>query len=495
MMSSRREPFLARAGRRTKIIATLGPASAREEVIEELWRAGVDVFRLNMSHGTAADKEPLVAAIRALEERVGRPVAIMADLQGPKLRIGEFAQGAVVLEKGACFILDSDPAPGDARRVRLPHPEIFAAARAGTELLLDDGRIRLKVVKAGTDRLEAEVLVGGTLSDHKGVNLPGVVLPVSSLTDKDLRDLEWALDQGVDWIAQSFVQRASDVAETRKLVAGRAGVLAKIEKPSAVADIDAILETADAVMVARGDLGVEIPLEEVPGTQRRIVRLAREAGKPVVVATQMLESMVSSPMPTRAEVSDVAHAVESGADAIMLSAETAVGAYPVEAVRIMHRVALQVERDPAYGLKGMTHVAPTETAEDAITAAARQVAETVHAKAIVTFTTSGSTALRAARERPQVPILVLTPRLAIARRLCLAWGLFTVKTRDVDSFEEMAGKAKRMALRHGLAEGGDRIAITAGFPFGTPGATNLLHLAYVTGDELRRKKSGSPRSG
>ncbi len=488
MVSSRRELFLTRAQRRTKIIATLGPASAREEVIEGLWRAGVDVFRLNMSHGAAVEKEPLVAAIRALEERVGRPIAIMADLQGPKLRIGTFAQGAIMLEQGARFTLDSDPVPGDERRVQLPHPEIFAAAEAGTELLLDDGRIRLKVLRACTDRLETEVLVGGRLSDHKGVNLPGVVLPVSSLTGKDLRDLEWALDQGVDWIAQSFVQRASDVAEAKKLVAGRAGVLAKIEKPSAVADIDAILETADAVMVARGDLGVEIPLEEVPGTQRRIVRAAREAGKPVVVATQMLESMVSSPMPTRAEVSDVAHAVESGADAIMLSAETAVGAYPVEAVRIMHRVALQVERDPTHGLKGTAHIVPAETAEDAITAAARQVAETVHAKAIVTFTTSGSTALRAARERPQVPILVLTPKQAVARRLCLAWGLFTVKTRDVASFEEMAGKAKRMALRHGLAEGGDRIAITAGYPFGTPGATNLLHLAYVTGDELRRKK-------
>ncbi|GIX16392.1 MAG: pyruvate kinase [Rhodothalassiaceae bacterium] len=488
MVSSRRELFLKRARRRTRIIATLGPASGDPEMIEALWAAGVDVFRLNMSHGAAADKEPLVAAIRALEEKMGRPIAIMADLQGPKLRVGRFKGGGADLAEGARFVLDLDPAPGDDRRAPLPHPEIFQAARPGTELLLDDGRIRLKVLKASRARLETEVVVGGRLTDNKGVNLPGVVLPVSSLTDKDMRDLEWALDQGVDWIAQSFVQRASDVAETKKLIAGRAGLLAKIEKPSAVADIAAILEIADAVMVARGDLGVEIPLEEVPGIQRRIVRLAREAGKPVVVATQMLESMVHSPMPTRAEVSDVAHAVESGADAIMLSAETAVGEYPVEAVKIMHRVALQVEQDPAYGLKRIAHVAPTETAEDAITAAARQVAETVHAKAIVTFTTSGSTALRAARERPQVPILVLTPKIAVARRLCLAWGLFTVKTRDVTSFEEMAGKAKRMALRHGLAEGGDRIAITAGFPFGTPGATNLLHLAFVTGDELRHRR-------
>ncbi len=485
-MIDRRELFRRRAVRRTRIIATVGPASSSPERLAALWEAGVDVFRLNMSHGEQADHEPVVAAIRALEEKVGRPIAIMADLQGPKLRIGTFARSAVELVEGEAFDLDLDDRPGDATRVRLPHPEILRVLRPGMEILLDDGRIRLEVVESSSTRARTRVRVGGRLSDRKGVNVPGAVLPLSPLTGKDYRDLEFALRVGVDWIAQSFVQRPEDVAETRKIVAGRAGVLAKIEKPSAVETIDEILEIADAVMVARGDLGVELPLEEVPGAQRRIVRAARERGRPVVVATQMLESMIRSPVPTRAEVSDVASAVESGADAVMLSAESAVGDHPVEAVRVMHRIALKVEQDPAYGLAAIRHVAPTETVEDAITAAARQVAETVHAKAIVTFTTSGSTALRAARERPQVPILVLTPRTAVARRLCLVWGLYPVKTRDVASFEEMAGKARRMALRHGLATGGERIAITAGFPFGTPGATNLLHIAHVTGDELKR---------
>ncbi len=399
-MDNRRELFRKRAKRRTRIIATVGPASCSPERLAELWEAGVDVFRLNMSHGEQADHERVVAAIRALEERVRRPIAIMADLQGPKLRIDVFGNGAIELKEGATFTLDLEDAPGDATRVRLPHPEILQVLRPGMEILLDDGRIRLEVVEATASRALTRVKVGGTLSNRKGVNVPGAVLPLSPLTAKDYHDLEFALRVGVDWLAQSFVQRPEDVAETRKIVAGRAGVLAKIEKPSAVETIGEILEIADAVMVARGDLGVELPLEDVPGAQRRIVRAARETGKPVVVATQMLESMIHSPVPTRAEVSDVASAVESGADAIMLSAESAVGEHPVEAVRVMHRIALKVEQDPAYGLAAIRHVAPTETVEDAITASARQVAETVHARAIVTFTTSGSTALRAARERP-----------------------------------------------------------------------------------------------
>ncbi len=473
-----------RPRRRTRIIATVGPASQSREMLETLWRAGVDVFRLNMSHGETQEKAAVIEHIRAVERKVGRPIAIMADLQGPKLRIGRFADGEVRLETGAPFSLDLEDRPGDMRRVHLPHAEIFEVVEPGMQVLLDDGRIRLEVTERTRTRLVTRVLLGGVLSDRKGVNLPDAVLPLAALTAKDLRDLAFALEHGVDWVALSFVQRPDDVAEAKKLVAGRAGVLAKIEKPSAVVHLESILELADAVMVARGDLGVELPVEEVPGVQRRIVRAAREMGKPVVVATQMLESMIHSPVPTRAEVSDVATAVHEGADAVMLSAESAVGDYPEEAVRVMDKVAQREEPDAIETGFSSTRLTHNPTAEDAISAAARQVAETVGAKAIVTFTTSGATALRAARERPNVPILVLTPRQSVARRLCLVWGLYTVKTRDVDSFEEMYGKAKRMALRHRLAQGGDRIAVTAGVPFGTPGATNVLHLAWIAGDEL-----------
>lgn len=473
--------------RKTRIIATLGPASATEDRIEALWRAGADVFRLNMSHGDHGDKEALIDAIRAVERKVGRPIAIMADLQGPKLRIGDFSGGGVTLEEGQTFTFDLNAAAGDTSRVQLPHREIFAALETGSTILLDDGKLRLTVLEASKEAARCRVEVSGKISNRKGVNVPNAVLPLSALTEKDRRDLDFALSQGVDWVALSFVQRPDDVAEARKIVAGRAGVLAKIEKPTAVDRLDAILEFADAVMVARGDLGVEMPLEEVPGIQKKVVRAARTAGKAAVVATQMLESMIHSPVPTRAEVSDVATAVADEADAVMLSAESAVGDYPEEAVMVMEKVLQRVESDPAYQIPGLDRrMRPAATAPDAISAAARQVAETIQAAAVITFTTSGSTALRASRERPGVPILVLTPKMAVARRLCLVWGLHTVKTRDVTSFEEMVDKSRRMALRHGLAEAGDRIVITAGVPFGTPGATNVLHIAWVSGDELKR---------
>ncbi|RMD87341.1 MAG: pyruvate kinase, partial [Alphaproteobacteria bacterium] len=362
--------------RRTRIIATIGPASESRAMIERLWRAGVDVFRLNMSHGETAEKAEVIARIRAVERAVGRPIAIMADLQGPKLRIGRFADGEVRLENGARFVLDLDERPGDARRVHLPHGEIFEVVGPGMHILLDDGRIRLEVTKRTRTRIETRVLLGGVLSDRKGVNLPDAVLPLAALTDKDRRDLAFALEHGVDWVALSFVQRPDDVAEARKLIAGRAGVLAKIEKPSAVAQLEAIVELADAVMVARGDLGVELPVEEVPAVQRRIVRTAREAGKPVVVATQMLESMIHSPVPTRAEVSDVATAVHEGADAVMLSAESAVGDFPEEAVAVMTKVALREEPDAILAGRAVERLSHNATAEDAISAAARQVAET-----------------------------------------------------------------------------------------------------------------------
>ena len=469
-----------RRQRSAKIVATLGPASSTPEAIEALFRAGVDVFRLNFSHGTADEHRARCAAIRALERRTGRPVGVMADLQGPKLRVGAFAGGSAALVAGKRFRLDLAKAPGDAKRAPLPHPEVFAALEPGTDLLLDDGNIRLKVEKCGKDFADTVIVTGGTLSDRKGVNVPNVVLPLSALTAKDRSDLATALEMAVDWIALSFVQRPDDVAEARKLIGGRAGVLVKLEKPAAIRRLTEIIELADAVMVARGDLGVEMPPEDVPPVQRQIIHASRIAGKPVVVATQMLESMVRAPVPTRAEASDVATAVYEGADAVMLSAETASGQYPLEAVTMMDRIIRRVQADPLYfaGLQSEA-AAPEHTTSDAISNAARQVAETVGAAAILSYTTSGATALRAARERPNVPVIVLTSKLETARRLAVVWGLHCVHTRDVHNFNDMVHQATRIAHKEGFAAAGDRIVITAGVPFGTPGATNVLRIAWV----------------
>ncbi|MBL4639039.1 MAG: pyruvate kinase [Kordiimonadaceae bacterium] len=473
-----------RRERKTRIVATLGPASSSLEAIRELFDAGVDVFRLNMSHGDHKDKEALVHIIRQVERDVGRPIAILADLQGPKLRISTFADDSVMLVEGEIFTLDLKDTPGTQKRVGMPHKEIFDALEVGSNVLLDDGKIRLEVQTVTKEKADCRVIVGGKLSNRKGVNIPNVVLPLAALTEKDRRDLTFALKHGADWIALSFVQRAADVAEAKRLINGKAAIMSKIEKPAAVDALDEIIELSDGVMVARGDLGVEEAVEKVPGIQKKIIRKARAAGKPVVVATQMLESMITSPVPTRAEVSDVATAVSDGADAVMLSAESAVGDFPCEAVAVMDRVAKRVESEPDYFKTiAAEHINPNARAEDAITAAARHVSQSVQAKAIVTFTTSGATAMRAARERPEAPILTLTPKLTIARRLAIVWGLHTVKTKDVDSFEEMIGKSKRMAVRQGLAEPGDRIVITAGVPFGTPGATNVLHIAWVSNDD------------
>jgi pyruvate kinase len=404
----------------------------------------------------------------------------MLDLQGPKLRVGDIAGGRAELTAGKPFRLDLAGDPGDDRRAPLPHPEVFAALKPDMELLIDDGKIRLRVAECGADWAETRVVAGGILSDHKGVNVPSALLELSPLTEKDHRDLRFGLELGVDWVALSFVQRPDDVAEARKIVDGRAGILVKLEKPSAIDHLDGIIELADALMVARGDLGVEMPPEDVPGLQKRIIRACRHAGKPVVVATQMLESMIHAPTPTRAEASDVATAVYDGADAVMLSAETAAGDYPVESVAMMNRIVNRVERDPLYRtLLGAEHTHPEETAADAITAAARQVARTISAAAIVTFTTTGSTTLRAARERPPVPILGLTPRGDTARRLSLVWGVHSVETEDLNSFSEMVSKAVSIAAQEGFAVPGDRLVITAGVPFGTPGATNILRIAWA----------------
>jgi pyruvate kinase len=479
------KPFQPRS-RRVKVLATLGPASSSEAMIETLVKAGADAFRVNMSHGSHASQGALIAAVRSVEKRLGRPITVLADLQGPKLRVGKFAGGSAELVAGQRFRLDRNAAAGDASRACLPHPEIFAALRPGARLLVDDGRIVLLADSVSDNVIDCTVQVPGKISDNKGVNVPDVVVPLPALTTKDRADLAFALDQGVDWIALSFVQRPEDVAEARRLIAGRAALLAKIEKPAALERLEEILEQADAVMVARGDLGVELPPAAVPPAQKRIVAQARQAGKPVVVATQMLESMITAPTPTRAEVSDVATAIYDGADAVMLSAESAAGQFPEAAVAMMDGIARSVEADPGYyGRVHYTDVGHGRSTAGAITAAAADISRAIGARAICCFTISGSTAGRAARERPAVPVLCLTPSQTTARRMGLVWGIHAIVTRDVGSFEEMVGKARRMALRSGLARGGDPLVLIAGVPFSTPGTTNVVHVVRLTGDELK----------
>jgi pyruvate kinase len=469
-----------RRRRRTKVIATLGPASSTPEVIERLFRAGADIFRLNFSHGSHADHAARIATIRALERKMDRPIGILADVQGPKLRVGRFQAGRVQLQTGQSFRLDLSPTPGDVRRVELPHPEIIAAAGIGTSLLLDDGKLRLRVTRKRDDHLETEVLVGGPLSDRKGVNVPDVILPIPALTKKDREDLDFILEHGVEYIGLSFVQRPEDVVEAKTIAAGRAWIMVKMEKPQAVEDLDAIVALADCVMVARGDLGVECPPEEVPLIQKRIVRACRVLGKPVVVATQMLESMINAPAPTRAEASDVATAVYDGADAVMLSAETAAGQYPFEAVNMMDRIVARVEEDPGWrSLTDNNRPDPQRNSADAIAAAARQVAHTIEAEAIATFTSTGSTTLRVARERPDCPILGLTASLETARRMAVVWGVHPLVIPELHSMTDMVAKAMRAAVQEGFAKTGDEVVVTAGVPFGTSGTTNALRVAIV----------------
>jgi pyruvate kinase len=469
-----------RRRRRTKIIATLGPASSTAEVLARLFQTGADVFRLNFSHGSHDDHAARITMIRDLEKRFDRPIGILADVQGPKLRVGRFGGGRVHLQTGQSFRLDLNPVPGDSRRVQLPHPEIIGAASIGTMLLLDDGKLRLRVTHTREDHLETEIVTGGPLSDRKGVNVPDMVLPIPALTKKDHEDLAFALEHGADYIGLSFVQRPEDVAEAREIAAGRAWIMTKLEKPQALDNLDSILALSDAVMVARGDLGVELPPEEVPLAQKRIVRAARQRGLPVVVATQMLESMISAPAPTRAEASDVATAVFDGADAVMLSAETAAGQYPFEAVNIMDRIIARVEQDSGWraGIDA-TRPAPEHSAADAIAAAARQVAHTIGGQAIVAYTHSGSTALRVARERPNCPVIGLTPSTETARRMAVVWGVHALTTPDAHSMTEAVARAGRIAHQEGFAAHGQEIVVTAGVPFGQPGTTNALRVATV----------------
>lgn len=471
-----------RRTRKTKIVATLGPACSEPEQMEALLEAGVDVFRINMSHTNHERLAKLHRQARALEAKLGRPVGILADLQGPKIRLGTLPGGEISLHEGERLRLECKPASDDPGILPIPHPEVFAALKQRHCLLIDDGKVRLRTFASKPDSAEAIVEVPGVLKDRKGVNLPDTLLPVSAMTGKDRSDLTAALALGVDWVALSFVQRPEDVAELRKLVHGRAAIMSKIEKPKALERLDEILELSDGLMVARGDLGVELPLETVPSLQKRIVRTCRHAGKPVVVATQMLESMIQAAAPTRAEVSDVATAVFEGADAVMLSAETASGAHPAEAVSMMNRIAYQIEGDPQFrAMLDMQREAPEANTPDAIMAAVAQVTHTIQAKAIVCWTKSGSTGLRAARERPDAPILALTPLEQTARRMCIAWGLYCVLTEDAHDLDDVVERAAQIAYEEGFAKSGERIVITAGIPLGTPGATNLLRVAFVGG--------------
>jgi pyruvate kinase len=472
-----------RRNRNSKIIATLGPACSSPDAIRTLFDAGADVFRLNFSHGVHEEHRKRLYYIRELERITGRPIGVLMDLQGPKLRIGTFEHDRISLEPGDLFRLDTSPTPGTKRRAFLPHPEVFESLAPGTNVLLDDGRIRLRVRRCGKCFAETEVVTGGELSDRKGVNLPDTLLALSALTDKDRRDIEFGLDMGVDWLALSFVQRPEDIAEVQKIVQGDAGILTKLEKPHAIERLDEIVELSDAVMVARGDLGVEMPAEQVPILQKQIIRAGRKAGKPVVVATQMLDSMVHSPTPTRAEASDVATAVYDGADALMLSAETAIGAYPEASVRMMDRIITRVEQDPAYRkIMDANHPEPEATTADAISAAAAQVAHTISAATIVTYSRSGATARRAARERPEVPILGLTAERTTARQLSVVWGVHCVHTTDIQNLTDMVEKACRLALAEGFAKVGDRMVITAGIPFGRAGTTNILRIAQINAE-------------
>ena len=469
--------------RRAKIVATLGPASSSAEMIARLFAAGADVFRINMSHTSHDRMRELVSLIRAVERDTGRPIGILVDLQGPKLRLGSFNGGSAMVKSGDAFVLDSDNTPGDATRAYLPHPEIFAAAEPGHTLLIDDGKVKLRVVEAGPTRMVTRVEVAGKLSDRKGVSVPDSTIPFSALTAKDLSDLEAALDTGIDWIALSFIQRPEDIAEAKKITRGRALVMAKIEKPQAVARLAEIMELADALMVARGDLGVEMPLEKVPGVQKQMTRLGRTTGKPVVVATQMLESMINSPVPTRAEVSDVATAIFEGADAVMLSAESAAGQYPAEAVATMSRIAEEAENDPYYrNIISAQRASPEATGADAIADAARHIADTLDMAAVICWTSSGSTALRVARERPRPPVVALSPNMSTGRRLAVVWGVHCVVTEDAHDQDDMVDRASRIAFKEGFARPGQRVVIVAGVPLGTPGATNMLRIAYVGAD-------------
>jgi pyruvate kinase len=474
--------------RRTHIVATLGPVSSSPEMVLDLAKVGVDVFRLNFSHGDHAEHAAALAAVRQAETEIDRPLAVLADLQGPKFRLGMFAGGAIPVRPGQSLRLDLEPAPGDRHRAPFPHPEVIRALKPGAQLLVDDGKVRLEVRAAGSDFAEVEVVSGEQLSDRKGVSAPGLTIPTPALTAKDRVDLEFALRAGVDWVALSFVQSAADMAELRQLVAGRAAILAKIEKPAALRELEPILDVSDGLMIARGDLGVEMAPEEVPVAQKTIVRAARRRGAPVIIATQMLDSMTANPQPTRAEASDVANGVYEGADALMLSGESAVGAFPIGAVKMMDAIIRRVEADPLWrGLMRAEHGEDADEDVDALIAAATRAAEARSTACLVAYTTTGGTARRLARERPDHPILAIAPEIGVARRLCLVWGLEPRVASQPRGVAAMTDEAAHMAADLGLAASGARVLIIAGPPLGAPGAANLLRITHAP-----RAKSGAP---
>ena len=469
-----------RRNRRAKIVATVGPASGSPEKLEQLFLAGVDTFRLNFSHGTHEDHAKVHAAIRALETKVGRPIGILQDLQGPKIRVGTIKDGkiAVAADEQVRFVLSGSD--GDKLSIPLPHPEIFEAVTPGDDLLIDDGRVRVRVTGLGADFIDAKVIIGGTISNRKGVNVPSAVLNLSPLTAKDRADLAFGLELGVDWIALSFVQKPADIIEACALVGDRAGIMAKIEKPAALEHIDDIIRLSGAIMVARGDLGVEIPHEDVPGRQKELIKSCRLAGKPVIVATQMLDSMIAAPTPTRAEASDVATAIYDGADAVMLSAESATGRYPREAVEMMNRIIESTERHKMYrSILDASQPGEEETAPHAVAAAAADLAAAIHASAIVAFTSSGTTAARIARKRPKVAVLAITPDLRVARQLSLLWGAHSVLSEDINTYEEMVDRATEIALTEAFAKQAASIVVVAGIPFAEAGTTNNLRVVQI----------------
>ncbi len=459
--------------RNTKIIATLGPSSSTFEMIESLFLSGVDVFRLNFSHGDHAGHLQNLHFIQDVEKKYNRPIGVLADLQGPKIRIGVIENGPVTLKSSDLFELHLHPVRGTEKAVQLSHPEIFNVAEKGTSLLLDDGKIKLTVLKNKENILTCEVIVGGPLSSRKGVNVPNIQLPLSAMTDKDRKDLAFVLTQDIPWIALSFVQTPHDIEEARALIGTKAKIIAKLEKPMALRHLDAIVNASDAIMVARGDLGVELPLEEVPSLQKRIIRSCRSVGKPVIVATQMLESMIEAPSPTRAEASDVANAIYDHVDAVMLSAESASGHYPKEAVQMMHRILLHTEKDSQSDykvLKQATH----KSISDAITAAAREITQHLNIRAIITLTHSGSTAYAAAKERPYAPIIGCTQNKQTARELCLCWGVYSlIVPHDAVNVDPIS-----YAKEHHFVHKHDQVIMTSGIPF-EKGSTNFLKIVNV----------------
>ena len=477
--------------RRAKIVATMGPAVSTRERIDELIDAGLNVARLNMSHGSHDDHAERYRVLRASAEAKNVPLAILADLQGPKVRLGTFAIGSATLVPGESFTITTDDCPGDDARCSTTYDGLAADVRPGETILVDDGKVMLAVDEVVGNDIRTTVVVGGPVSDHKGLNLPGVPLSVPALSEKDIDDLRWALDIGVDLIALSFVRSAADIEPVHKIMDEAGGrrlpVVAKIEKPQAVDNLAEIVAAFDALMVARGDLGVELPLEEVPLVQKQIIDLARRNAKPVIVATQMLESMISAPRPTRAETSDVANAVLDGADAVMLSAETSVGEYPILAVQTMARIIEAVEN---HGIEKIAHVDwDPRTKGGAITRAATDIAEHLDAKYLVAFTLTGDTARQLVRYRSALPMLAITPDEVSRRQMSLSWGLTSVLSPTVDTTDEMVVQVERLLLQQKLCQQGDIVVIVAGSPPGVSGSTNAVRVHQI-GDAIYRRAKG-----